>query len=85
MCHNTGKTVTTKFSTAGVVKYDTMQTDCSVCSKPLPKTKAGRPKKHGGKRKGAGRPHAAEPKIHTMRLTEKERKIILEKRKLKKV
>jgi len=40
---------------------------------------------HGGKRKGAGRPHAAEPKIHTMRLTEKERKIILEKRKLKKV
>jgi hypothetical protein len=44
MCHNTGKTVTTKFSTAGVVKYDTMQTDCSVCSKP-PQPKAGRPKK----------------------------------------
>jgi hypothetical protein len=44
MCHNTGKTVITKFSTAGVVKYDTMQTDCSVCIKP-PHTKAGRPKK----------------------------------------
>jgi hypothetical protein len=45
MCHNTGKTVTTKFTTAGVVKYDTMQTDCSVCSKTLPQTKAGRPRK----------------------------------------
>jgi hypothetical protein len=44
MCHNTGKTVTTKFSTAGVVKYDTMQTHCSVCIKP-PHTKAGRPRK----------------------------------------
>ena len=41
--------------------------------------------RHGGKRKGAGRPHVADPKIYTMRLTEKERDLILQKRKLKKV